>query len=341
MIRLFKKYLIFCLIFLAVNIFSFGLAEAFSLGFSPLDFFHKTADIIINRVSDTINYLIIQKKYIFDHYIVPNNSVIPTIPSDINKITSVSVITPVSQVISYTSPLITEPDLNSNFILSNNDNLEILKYTNLEREKISVSPLKANATLNNIASLRVDDLFTNQYFEHNSPDGQSASDLAKKLGYNYFLIGENLALGNFNGDEEIVTAWMESPGHKANILNEKYKELGVAVKEGIYKGEKSTIAVQIFALPLSECPPPNPGIKTLIDDSSVSILQKQKEAKVMFDNLESFKNTAGADQISLNQKIQEYNSFAKQINDSVFNLKVIIDSYNIEVSKYNLCVRNI
>jgi uncharacterized protein YkwD len=92
-------------------------------------------------------------------------------------------------------------------------------------------------------------MFENQYFAHESPTGEKVSDLAKKFGYDFLLIGENLAMGNFSSDEDLVLAWMESPGHRENILNEKYQEIGVAVKKGIFEGKEVWIAVQHFGLP--------------------------------------------------------------------------------------------
>jgi len=215
---------------------------------------------------------------------------------------------------------------------------EILKYTNIERVNSSLKPLSENAVLDNIAISRVKDLFANQYFEHESPDGQSVSDLAIQYNYDYLLIGENLALGEFGGDQGIVSAWMESPGHRANILNGKYKELGVAVKQGNFKGDDVTIAVQVFGEPLSNCSKPNLQNKVLIDDSTVSIKQMQADAKVMYDNLTAIKNSPNLDRGYYNQKIQEYNYFAKKVNDAVVNLKNLVETYNAAVARYNSCI---
>ena len=189
-----------------------------------------------------------------------------------------------------------------------------------------------------MAELRADDLFTNQYFEHESPDGKSVSDIVEQLGYEYLSIGENLALGNYTDNQEIVLSWMESPGHKANILNEKYTDLGVAVKEGKYKGEINTIAVQVFALPLTNCSRPNQGLKTLIDSSTISIKQMETEALLMRNNLNIMNNDLLIDGAYYNQKIQEYNLFAERVNNAIEALKQIVSDYNLEVSEYNLCI---
>lgn len=349
MIRSLKRFIILILIVTFLGIFLFGNVEAFSLGFSPLNLLRKAANAITTRASDIVTYLIMQKRYLFDNYVDPNsnistlvlNSTSTATLSGIQNIIPVTKSVVVVPTVSSAPPLIVESNTQNYFVLSDSDNLQILKYTNSERANSSILPLTSNSVLDDIASLRADDLFNYQYFEHESPDGKTASALAKQIGYDYLLIGENLALGTFGSDKGIVDAWMASPGHKANILNSKYQQLGVAVKDGMYKGEKMTMAVQIFALPLSNCPKPNYAIKTIIDNSSASIINMQKEAKILYDNLTNLKNTPGVDRSYYNQKIQEYNLYAKQINDAVLNIKIVIDSYNIEVSNYNSCIHNL
>ncbi len=214
----------------------------------------------------------------------------------------------------------------------------ILTLTNKERSRQSLSALKSNYLLDEIATLRLEDLFDNQYFEHESPDGKDATSLAKKVGYDYLLIGENLALGNFVGDQAIVQAWMESPGHRANIVNSKYTELGVAERNGQFNGKNVTIAVQIFGEPSNVCAKPNPKTKELISTSTATITKMQAEAKKMYDALNTIKSDPNLDRTYYNQKVQEYNYFAKQVNDAVVTLKSIVDQYNLAVNQYNSCI---
>lgn len=219
------------------------------------------------------------------------------------------------------------------------NDFEILKYTNIERKAESLISLSSNPILDTIASLRVDDLFANQYFEHTSPDGKSASDLAKNLSYEYLLIGENLALGSFDSGKGIVMAWMDSPGHRANILNDKYTELGVSVKEGVFNGDNTIIAVQIFGLPMGDCAKPNPDTKVLIDTLTSSTKLMQNNALVLYSNLTAIKNSPDINISYYNQKIQEYNTVAKTVNENVFTLKTVVDFYNKQVSVYNSCIK--
>lgn len=123
----------------------------------------------------------------------------------------------------------------------------ILKYTNYERTSRRYSSLTLNGQLNKIAAERVNDMFNNQYFAHVSPDGQDVSSMAKEYDYNYQLIGENIILGNaFNTGREAVTAWMNSEGHKENILNANFKEIGIAVVQGEFEGKTQWLGVQVF-----------------------------------------------------------------------------------------------
>jgi uncharacterized protein YkwD len=220
------------------------------------------------------------------------------------------------------------------------DSSDILIFTNKERSKKSLLPLSGNKTLDKIAKQRLDDLFDNQYFAHESPDGRSAPDLAKKAGYAYLLIGENLALGSFDGDEGILDAWMDSPGHRANILNNKYRELGVAKGVGRFNDGDVTIAVQIFGNPQSTCAKPNPEAKKKIDEVTVEIKKAQTDAQNMLMTLNLIKDSPDLDRSFYNQKIQEYNYYAKNINLAVTSLKDVVTEYNSAVQNYNSCIKN-
>lgn len=107
-----------------------------------------------------------------------------------------------------------EGEIDTEVSLSNSG---ILAETNSERARLGLSPLRISSNLNAAATLKVIDMFARQYFEHTSPTGVTISDLSESVGYDYILVGENLALGNFSSDAALVAAWMGSPGHRANI----------------------------------------------------------------------------------------------------------------------------
>jgi len=125
------------------------------------------------------------------------------------------------------------------------DAQELIILTNQERLKHNLSPLFPNEELTKAALNKATDLLKEQYFSHNSPTGKKFSVWVKDQKYDYIIVGENLALG-FGSKEAIMEAWMNSEKHRQNILQEKYKEIGMAVLRGNFKGQKTKMVVQIF-----------------------------------------------------------------------------------------------
>src|SRR3989344_8851547 len=163
---------------------------------------------------------------------------------------------------------------------------EVFTWTNINRGEYGFPPFLLNETLSVAAEIKVDDMFSKEYFEHVSPDGIDIDDIMEQAKYTYISVGENLALGNFKDERALVIAWMESPGHRANILNDGFTEIGIAVKKGIYEGREVWIAVQEFGRPRSDCPYVSSALlsqidrnKTKLDASSdsINILQKELE----------------------------------------------------------------
>ncbi|MGL5202942.1 CAP domain-containing protein [Cetobacterium sp.] len=112
----------------------------------------------------------------------------------------------------------------------NSDYEVILNLVNIERENRGIEPLKLNPTLNALAKIKSDDMHHNQYFSHNSPTYGSPFDLMEKHNVQYMTAGENIAKGQ-NTPEFVMKSWMDSPGHRKNILNPKFKEMGVSRDE--------------------------------------------------------------------------------------------------------------
>lgn len=127
---------------------------------------------------------------------------------------------------------------------------KIFNLTNIERQKIGLGPLHFNSVLSESAANKGRDMFANNYWAHNSPNGKTPWDFFKGVGYKYSIAGENLAK-DFYDSESVVNAWMKSPTHKANIVNNKYEEIGIGVVEGVLNGIKTTLVVQHFGAPLN------------------------------------------------------------------------------------------
>ncbi|WP_308188964.1 CAP domain-containing protein [Streptacidiphilus sp. ASG 303] len=106
----------------------------------------------------------------------------------------------------------------------------VLTLVNQERAKAGCSPVATDPHLAKLARDFSDDMAARGFFDHTDPDGRSPWDRAAAAGISY-LGGENIARGQ-QTPEEVMDAWMNSPGHRANILNCDYKRLGIGVHEG-------------------------------------------------------------------------------------------------------------
>lgn len=121
----------------------------------------------------------------------------------------------------------------------------LLEDTNGERAKLGLSSLTLNATLSQAAEAKAHDMFTNGYWAHTSPQGKTPWDFILASGYRYALAGENLAK-NFQTSDGVVSAWMASPSHRANIAKSGYTDIGFAIVNGVLNGEETTLVVQMF-----------------------------------------------------------------------------------------------
>lgn len=107
---------------------------------------------------------------------------------------------------------------------------EVVELTNEERAKQGLSPLKADAQLSKVARDKSKDMATNGYFSHNSPTYGSPFDMMKQYGITYRTAGENIAKGQ-RTPQEVVNGWMNSEGHRANIMNGEFTHIGVGYVE--------------------------------------------------------------------------------------------------------------
>ncbi|CAM4076471.1 CAP domain-containing protein [Bacillus paramycoides] len=110
----------------------------------------------------------------------------------------------------------------------------VVELTNAERTKQGLPALKIDTELSKVARIKSEDMQKNNYFDHNSPTYGSPFDMMKKFGISYKSAGENIAQGQ-RTPEEVVQAWMNSAGHRANILNSGFTHIGVGyVESGNY-----------------------------------------------------------------------------------------------------------
>ncbi|MBX4201235.1 hypothetical protein KW786_03925 [Candidatus Parcubacteria bacterium] len=136
---------------------------------------------------------------------------------------------------------------------------DLLVLLNHNRQAIGATPLVENSKLDEAARLKAQDMVAKGYFAHQSPQGLTPWYWFRQAGYNYKYAGENLAVG-FLDSTEVFTAWMNSPGHRANLDNPNYREVGTAILSG-FQGN-STIVVQVFGSQPAAVKPATPVATT-------------------------------------------------------------------------------
>ncbi|MFR0780303.1 MAG: CAP domain-containing protein, partial [Zhenhengia sp.] len=102
----------------------------------------------------------------------------------------------------------------------------VLELVNIERQKAGLNALQMDESVRNVARLKSEDMRVNKYFDHTSPTYGSPFDMLKKFGISYKSAGENIAQG-YSTPEAVVNGWMNSSGHRANILNASFTHMGV------------------------------------------------------------------------------------------------------------------
>ena len=127
---------------------------------------------------------------------------------------------------------------------------DLVVLTNLVRHDLGRKSLIWNAQLYQAAQDKASDMLTHQYFDHTSPSGVTPWSFIHDTGYTYTSAGENLAEG-FILDQAIVQAWMNSPAHRANIVDAEFTETAIATKTGALDGKVVTVVVQLFGQPTS------------------------------------------------------------------------------------------
>lgn len=103
---------------------------------------------------------------------------------------------------------------------------KVVELINVERQKVGLSTLKMDSAISNVARAKSKDMAVNNYFAHQSPTYGSAGDMLRQFGISWSAWGENIASGQ-RTPEIVVNAWMNSPGHRANILSNNFSKIGV------------------------------------------------------------------------------------------------------------------
>ena len=158
---------------------------------------------------------------------IPYNPTVPSNPS--TPVESVNPTVPSNPSTPVTSQPITNPGISQ-------VEMEVVRLVNIERQKEGLAPFTVSPELSKVAKIKSEDMGKNNYFSHTSPTYGSPFQMMKSFGINYNTAGENIAKGYLSA-QTVVSGWMNSSGHRANILNPSFKTIGV----GTYTTSNGTI----------------------------------------------------------------------------------------------------
>jgi len=136
-------------------------------------------------------------------------------------------------VVSLASPLSAEcvwPEKEEASEQSKNALLELCNLVNAARKEEDASPLELDASVMQTSQGHADDMALRDYFSHTCPEGKTFIDRLRKNGVRYRAAAENIAYGQKTA-QEVLDAWLKSPGHRANLMNPRYRRLGLGLRD--------------------------------------------------------------------------------------------------------------
>ena len=232
-------------------------------------------------------------------------------------------------------PLISETPSYKNVLSAANLTSEgIVSETNARRNANTKVNLTLSAKLSESAQVKANDILAEQYFDHVSPDGVTVGVLVTEAGYEYIRVGENLALGGFTSEADVVNAWMNSAGHRANILDGSYSDIGIGIAQGRYKGQLVVVIVQHFGRPRSDCPSVSDSLKEEIVAGQNSLYALSNTLTALKAEIDQ-KKANGEDTVELTAR---YNSGVDEYNAKYSTLSAKSRTYNTQVDTFNTCI---
>ncbi|MDP2637129.1 MAG: CAP domain-containing protein [bacterium] len=155
----------------------------------------------------------------------------------------------------------------------------LVNAVNAQRIKTHTGALVTSQTLQRAAQQKADDMAQHTYFSHTSPQGKTPWYWFKNAGYSYSYAGENLAV-QYSSTNEVVNSWMQSSGHRANIMNKNFTETGIGISQGYLGNNPVTYVVQFFAKPTIPALKAKPAQKQkTVQPIEAKPVQKQKAVK--------------------------------------------------------------
>ncbi len=232
------------------------------------------------------------------------------------------------------------------------DASHIIKLTNEYRASLGLIPLRENFQLTHAAEYRANDMINNRYYAHVNPiTGEGPGEAIKDANYQYRTYAENIAMGNWQSNRHIVDGWINSPGHRANIVNPNIKEIGVAIIKDTTTplGRPSAYyGVQLFASPMPDCTRPSEADKALLqemqrnnDDIWRRVDDKRREIEVLKNRIDRETNAATRNRLitDYNRQVGAFNSLAAEARGMQESLKLVVQSYNNTINQYKICMK--
>lgn len=149
--------------------------------------------------------------------------------------------------------------------------------TNAARADEGRAPLVRDSLLDQAAQLKAEDMAARGYFAHWSPDGVSPWHWFEVAGYSYKHAGENLAV-HFTDSDAVVDAWLKSPTHRENIMDEKFTEIGIGTAKGRYQDYDTVFVVQMFGSPAAAATEPAQEPVEIEEPASVTEIEESVAA---------------------------------------------------------------
>jgi uncharacterized protein YkwD len=188
---------------------------------------------------------------------------------------------------------------------------EMFRLINQERQQDGKKPLEWSQKLCESAELKSQDMISNNYFDHVSPSGVAPWYWIKQAGYTYTFVGENLAL-NYYTAQSANTALMNSQGHRENILNENFTQMGVAYFRGKIDGQDAFVVVQHFGSPA----PQKAALKYSCEiDKAQAKLDEFKKTKKKIDKYISEAQDLKNELENANQSTKEVDAYLADMKD--------------------------
>jgi hypothetical protein len=191
--------------------------------------------------------------------------------------------------------------------------------TNEERQSQNLLALNTNPILNKAAEMKANDMATKGYFAHTSPEGKTPWYWLEQVGYKYQYAGENLAI-NFTDSKDVTVAWMNSPTHKANIVKDKYTEVGTGVATGMYEGQETIFVAQVYA---------NPLVKEVEKSKTVKQENTEKEIVAEIKNVNDANILGAETETELKEQVKKEDAVSVvEIENKVVNTPEIKNTQN-------------